>query len=135
MGAHETVDNDNLKHNLLLGTNHLLKAHRELINAADTINKKDDAISNLTKHNELQIKDNQLIVQKLMSEKNLHKIDNAKEYYQRQHLWANVHGLQHQLYDKVKDLDAEKAEYAKEKAESTKEIDILKDNLAKEKAI
>lgn len=50
-------------------------------------------------------------------------------------MWANVHGLQHSLYDKVKDLDAEKAEYAKEKAESTKEIDILKDNIAKEKAI
>jgi len=77
--ANETVANDNLKHNLLIGANHLVNAHKGLLHAADTINKKNDTISNLNKQNELQLKDNQLMVQKFMDEKNLHKIDNAKE--------------------------------------------------------
>lgn len=89
----------------------------------------------MTKHNELQLKDNQLIVQKLMDERNLHKIDNAKEYYQRQHLRANNNGLQHQLYHTAKELDQAKSNYAKENAKSRKEIEMLKTDLEKEKAL
>lgn len=75
------------------------------------------------------------MVQKYMNERNLHKLDSSKEYYQRQNLWTRIHRLQHNLQDNVKDLDAEKTKYAQEKSESTKEIEILKDNLAKEKAL
>jgi hypothetical protein len=78
--AHQTVLNDNLNHNLLIGANHLQNTQKGLFNASDTISKKNDTIANLSTQNELQLKDNQLMVQKLMDEKNLHKIDNAKEY-------------------------------------------------------